>query len=162
MSITVRKTFSVDGAPTDVTSATIGVLRADTGATVVAAGTAMTHSATGIYSYTFDEPTTGLTYTATFTFVFGGNTTTWEETINGSVDEQIPLPTLTGDYLVDTFNSLIVERLRVSRQGPWVSYSVHGHALKKSEYLIDLDKRIALLRKEIAQSIPVEEIVIGI
>lgn len=158
MSITVTKTFKVDGTPTDVTSFTIGVLRADTGAVVVAAATAMDHDGTGIYSYSWEEPTSGISYTVTFTVVYGGDTTTWEETVEGSSSDTIPLPVLTGDNLVDTFNSLIVERLRVSRAGPKISYQVHGHRVDWNQYLKYLDERILQLRKEIAAATPVEEI----
>ena len=161
MAITVRKTFSVDGTPTDVTSFTIGVLRADTGATVVAAGTAMTHSGTGVYTYSFDEPTTGLTYTVTYAATYNSITTTWEETVEGSAQEQIVMPELTGDDLVDTLNSLVIERLRVARAGPKPSYRLHSHEVDWSTYLKYLDDRIMALRREIAMASPVEEIGLG-
>lgn len=61
--------WKVEGVLTDVTSVVLadptnayGVKRTDTGAVVVAAGTAMSHDATGVYSYTFTEPAAGLTY----------------------------------------------------------------------------------------------------
>jgi len=161
MAITVRKTFSVDGTPTDVTSFTIGVLRADTGATVVAAGTDMTHSGTGVYTYSFDEPTIELTYTVTYAVTYNSITTTWEETVEGSVEKQIVMPELTGDDLVDTLNSLVIERLRVARAGPKPSYTLHGHRVEWTEYLKYLDDRIMALRREIAMASPVEEIGLG-
>ena len=61
--------FKINGVLTDATSvvlsdsgATYGVRRKDTSAVVVAAGTAMTHGATGTYSYSFTDPEAGLTY----------------------------------------------------------------------------------------------------
>src|SRR4051812_25312199 len=43
-------------------AATYGVRRADTNAVVVAAGTAMTHGATGTYTAAFTDPAAGLVY----------------------------------------------------------------------------------------------------
>ena len=153
---TIRKTFEVVGVRTDVTSFTLGIVRADTGAVVVAAGTAMTNTATGVYEYTFT--TTGVDYTASFVAVYGGNAISWTETISTDVEETIPLPALTGDYLIDTINSLLCERLRLARNGPHPSYSVHGHNFAWTAYLTYLDKRIEALRKELAQTLPWEEI----
>jgi len=158
MSITVAKTCEIDGVRTDVTTFTIGVVRTDTGAVVTAAGTAMTKTATGTYEHSFEQPSTGLTYTATFSLVYGGRTIAWEESITGDVGETIPLPALTGDYLIDTINSLLCERLRLARNGPHPSYSVHGHKFSWTEYLKYLDSRIEALRKELAQTLPWEEI----
>ena len=74
----VRKTFKVDGVPTNVTSArlsdptgTFGVKRNDTDAVVVADGTVMTLVSTGTYQYEFsDSP--GVAYTAYLEFVYQG------------------------------------------------------------------------------------------
>lgn len=81
MAVTLTKTFTVDGVATDVTScvlsnsaATAGVIRTDTDAVVVADGTAMTKISTGQYSYSFDEPASGLTYEVYFEWIFGGET----------------------------------------------------------------------------------------
>lgn len=76
----VRKTFKVDGVPTNVTSAklsdptgTFGVKRNDTDAVVVADNTSMTLVSTGTYQYEFtDVP--GVAYTAYVEFVYGGAT----------------------------------------------------------------------------------------
>jgi hypothetical protein len=68
---TIRVNFKYNDVLTDPTSvvlsnaaATYGVKRDDTGATVVAAGTAMTKVAAGQYEHTFTEPVAGLEYTA--------------------------------------------------------------------------------------------------
>ena len=77
----VHRTFKVEGVLTDATSAKLsdptgayGVRRNDTGAVVVADGTAMSHVATGQYSYSFAEPAVGLSYQAWVEFVYAGNT----------------------------------------------------------------------------------------
>ena len=68
---TITYTTKLAGVLTNVTSvvlsneaATIGIKRNDTGATVVAAGTAFTNSATGTYTYTFTAPSENIFYTA--------------------------------------------------------------------------------------------------
>lgn len=79
MSRTVRKTFSVNGTPTDVTSAvlsdptgTYGVKRNDTDAVVVADGTAMTRVSAGTYEYEFTD-VAGVAYSAYVEFVYEGH-----------------------------------------------------------------------------------------
>jgi len=80
MSRIVRKTFKVDGVPTNVTTAklsdptgTYGVKRNDTNAVVVADNTSMTLVSTGTYQYEFtDLP--GVAYTAYVEFVYDGAT----------------------------------------------------------------------------------------
>jgi hypothetical protein len=66
----IRKTFKVDGVPTDVDAAllsdptgTFGVKRNDTSAVIVADGTAMTRVAAGTYEYEFSD-VVGVAYTA--------------------------------------------------------------------------------------------------
>src|SRR6185312_13133306 len=83
--LTLRKTWNVDGIPTDPTSivlrdptAAYGVKRDDTGAIVVAAGAAMTHVATGVYEYTVDVADPGTTYTAWIEVVYAGETFRFE------------------------------------------------------------------------------------
>ena len=82
---TVYGRFKIDDVLTDVTTATVGVTRTDTGADVVTAGTAMTHDGTGLYSHAFTDPAYGLTYTATMTFVYNGATYSAQKTITGPV-----------------------------------------------------------------------------
>jgi hypothetical protein len=80
MSRVIRKTFKVDGVPTNVTSAllsdptgTYGVKRNDTNAVVVADGTAMTLVSTGTYQYEFTD-VVNVAYTAYVEFVYDGAT----------------------------------------------------------------------------------------
>jgi hypothetical protein len=157
MSVTIHKTFKVDGVLTNAASFTFGVIRTDNDAVVVPTGTALTRPSAGTYEYTFDEPASSLTYTITFICTYGGGSQEWSESVTGSV-EHIAMPELTGDNLVDTFNALIVERLRVSRDGPKVEYNLHGHNVKWTAYLADLDRRIMALRREIAAAAPFEDV----
>ena len=76
----ISKLFKVDTVLTNVTSAklsdptgTYGVKRNDTSAVVVADGTAMTNSATGMYEYSFTD-VEGVAYTAYVEFVYAGAT----------------------------------------------------------------------------------------
>jgi hypothetical protein len=92
MSITFYRTWEVEGVPTDPdaiptlsnSAATIGIKRNDTGVSVVAAGTALTKVSTGVYSYTFDEPAVGLTYTAYIRIVYLSAVYIFEVTITGT------------------------------------------------------------------------------
>ena len=76
----IRKTWTVDDVLTNVTSAvlsdptgTYGIKRNSDDVAVVADGTAMTNSATGIYEYTFSD-TEDLAYTAYVEIVYDGST----------------------------------------------------------------------------------------
>lgn len=94
MAITIRFTLKNrdTGAYVDPTSLVLsdptgayGIKRDDTGATVVADGTAYTTKiGTGQYYYTLTEPATGLTYTGYWEFVYGGETHFIEFTESGS------------------------------------------------------------------------------
>lgn len=162
--VTVRKTFYVNGVATAVTSFTLGVTRSDGGAIVVATGTAMTavSGETGTYEYTFTAPAASLTYHLSFVITAAdGNVYNLTDSFEDEGNEDVPLPALTGDNLVDTFNSLIVERLRVSRAGSRPNYSLHGHRVDFASYLKYLDDRIMALRREIAAANPWEEIGVG-
>lgn len=77
---TVQKSWKVEGVLTNVTTAllsdptgTYGVKRNDTDAVVVADGTAMTNSATGVYDYSFTD-IQDIAYTAYVEIVYSGNT----------------------------------------------------------------------------------------
>lgn len=76
----IIKTWLVEGVLTNVTTAklsdptaTYGVKRNDTSAVVVADGTAMTNSSTGVYEYSFTD-IQDIAYTASVEFVYDGNT----------------------------------------------------------------------------------------
>jgi hypothetical protein len=68
-STTLSFTFDLGAGLTDADAVVLadpagafGIRRADTGATVVAANTAMTHAGTGVYTHTFTDPAPGLVY----------------------------------------------------------------------------------------------------
>lgn len=80
----ISKTWRVDGVLTNVTTAklsdptgTYGVKRNDTSAVIVADGTAMTNTSTGVYEYSFTD-TDGISYTAYVEIVYGGATYRFE------------------------------------------------------------------------------------
>lgn len=86
----IRKRFKVDGILTDMTSViltneagTIGVIRNDTDAEVVAPGTAMTRTAAGRYEYEFADPAGGLTYTYWFQIVYADEISYVQDTLTG-------------------------------------------------------------------------------
>ena len=90
-SVTIRRTFMVNGVLTDVTSMTLtnpagtkGVVRNDTGASVVAPGTAMVKTSTGTYEKDFTEPVAGLTYTSYVRAVYNGVNYDDERTVEGT------------------------------------------------------------------------------
>jgi hypothetical protein len=79
--ITIRERFTINGVLVDVTSmalsnaaGTIGVMRNDTGGVVVADGTPLVKTDTGIYEYVFTEPAPGLVYTLYLEYVYEGVT----------------------------------------------------------------------------------------
>jgi hypothetical protein len=113
MAITIQRTWSVAGLPTDVTTAlisdptgTFGIKRDDTGAVVVADGTAMTKVSTGNYEYTFNEPDSTITYTAYVEFVYQGSTYHFEHDIPASVGGDTALGT-TFAKLADAVNDFL-------------------------------------------------------
>lgn len=80
-STSIDFSWSVNGVPADVTSVVLadpanayGVRRTDTNAIVVAAGTALAHNGTGLYSYAFTDPAQGLTYSYYLKVVYVGAT----------------------------------------------------------------------------------------
>ena len=100
----IQKTWRVEGVLTNVTSAklsdptgTFGIKRNDTSAVVVADGTNMTNSATGIYEYSFED-VQDVAYTAYVEFVYAGSTFHFE------VD--LPARTETG-LMVASYSSLL-------------------------------------------------------
>lgn len=149
--ITLRKVFKVAGVATDVTSFTLGVTRTDTNGVVVASGTAMTRVSTGTYEYSLTPPASGLTYSITYVAVYQSQTFTFTDTYVDTGEDEIPLPALTGDATYDTLQSLQIERLRVARAGPKVTYSLHNHRVDWNAYMKELDARILALRVELAQ-----------
>ena len=82
--------FNVNGAPANVTSAVLrdptsafGVRRTDTGATVVAAGTALTYQSLGTYAHAFTDPAAGLVYNYWVEAVYNAVTYRFEKNLSG-------------------------------------------------------------------------------
>lgn len=101
---TISQTFLVGSTPTNVTTAklsdptgTYGIKRNDTDATVVADGTNLTNSSTGVYEYTFTA-LDGIAYTAYVEFVYDGDTIYKEI--------QIPAASSTG-AMICSYSSLL-------------------------------------------------------
>jgi len=95
---TITKTIRIDGVLTDPTSVKLsdadeayGVKRNDTGAAVVADGTAMTNLSTGVYSYTFTDPADDLTYTYSLEVVYSGETYWIADTFSGPTSTTEPI-----------------------------------------------------------------------
>lgn len=87
---TIRFRFKVGGVLTDADSVLLadqddvyGVKRADTNAVVVAAGEEMDRVSLGVYSYTFDDPASGLDYTYFVRAVRGARTISVQKSIRG-------------------------------------------------------------------------------
>jgi len=85
---TIKRNWKVNGVLTSATSAVLsdatgayGIKRDDTDAVVVAAGTAMTESATGEYEYSFTEPAAGLSYTCWVTITYNESVYRFEHDI---------------------------------------------------------------------------------
>lgn len=87
---TINFKFKINGVLTDATTvklsdptATFGVKRTDTDATVVADDTTMTHDGTGLYSHTFTDPAAELTYNYFVEVVYAGATYYFERNLSG-------------------------------------------------------------------------------
>ncbi len=74
----------INGSLADADAVTIGIVRTDTSAVVVAPGTAVTHTGTGTYTYTVTDPAYGLTYVATWAVTIQGETYTVAQTKAGT------------------------------------------------------------------------------
>ena len=88
----IIKTWKVEGVLTNVTTAklsdptgTYGVKRNDNSAVIVADGTSMTSSATGVYEYSFAD-VQDLAYTAYVEFVYAGSTFHFEVDLAARAD----------------------------------------------------------------------------
>jgi len=98
--LTLTETFKKNGALIEVESCilsdptdTFGVKRDDTDEVIVVNNTPMTKVGTGIYTYSFDEPTgeTGLTYTYWVEWVYEGRTYHTQHSATGAVEDDLAL-----------------------------------------------------------------------
>lgn len=150
--LTIRKTWKVNGVMTNPTSMTLGIVRDDTGAIVLAAGTAMTVVATGVYEYTLASVDGGTAYTATVTVVYAGQTYT--EQVN-AIPDVTPESATYPDSLTDCLNQLASLMLQITLT-PKPSYTVHNHSYSWTEYQEMLGRQMEQLTKLISQGNPFE------
>jgi hypothetical protein len=157
--LTIRKTWTVDGTPTDPTSVvlrdpanTYGIRRDDTHAVIVAAGTAMTHVATGVFEYTVPSVDGGTTYTAWIEVVYAGETYRFEVTAVPGVDTA----TITYPDGLKTILDQLVSLYAQITLSPKPSYNVEGNLYRWREYQQMLGLQIEQLTKLIAQANPFE------
>lgn len=79
----IKFAFNVADASLDSTP-TLSIVRTDTGATVVSAGTLMTDDGNGDYHYDFDADIAGVSYQATFVAMFNSRPITWSSSVKTS------------------------------------------------------------------------------
>jgi hypothetical protein len=152
MQLTIRKTWNVNGTPTAPASITLGIVQDNTGAQVVAAGTAMNQVAAGVYEYTLATVDGGTTYTATITVVYGGETYTFGVT---AVPEVAPADVKWPDGFQVILDQLMGLAALITLN-PNPTYSVRGHSYRKGEYLEILGRQIEQFTKLNAQAHPFE------
>ena len=121
---TIKKRFLVDGVATDPTSiklsdatATYGVRRTDTSATVVADNTAMTKVSTGVYTHTFTDPASDLTYEYVVEIVYAGETYRFRGTVAGGTSDSENLYDLTkyiAPYVGGVPDEILKQQLRIA------------------------------------------------
>jgi hypothetical protein len=151
-SLTIRKTWNVNGVPAAPESICLGIVQDNTGAQIVANGTAMTALATGVYQYTLDSVDGGTTYTATIVVAYGGETYTF-----GVV--AVPQVTPAEITWPDGFQTILNQLLSLAAQitlSPNPTYSVKGHSYEKGEYLEILGRQIEQFARLNAQAHPFE------
>jgi hypothetical protein len=162
--LTIRKTWTVDGTPTDPTSIVLrdptnsyGIKRNDTGATIVPAGTAMTQVATGVFEYTAANVENGTTYTAWIEIVYAGDTFRFEVTAVPGVD----FASLTYPDGLKTILDQLVSLYAQVTLSPKPSYNVEGNIYRWREYQQMLGAQIEQLTKLISRANPFEIVTRG-
>ena len=150
--LTIRKTWTVNGTPTNVTTITLGIVRDDTQATVLASGTAMNLVATGVYEYTLANIDGGTTYTATVVVTYDGQTFT--ETVVAAPDVT-PATAVYPDSLPAALNQLMALLLLITLN-PKPSYHAYGRSYSWNEYQEMLTRQMEQITKLIAQANPFE------
>jgi hypothetical protein len=162
--LTIRKTWTVNGTPTNPTSIVLrdptgayGIKRDDAGAVIVAAGTAMTQVSTGVFEYTVAAADPSTTYTAWIEIVYGGETFFFEVTAVAGVD----VATATfPDGLTTILNQLTSLYVQITLQ-PKPTYAVEGNHYRWTEYQEMLGRQIEQLTKLISRAQPFEIVTKG-
>ncbi len=157
--LTIRKTWTVNGTPTDPTSIILrdptgayGIKRDDTGAVIVAAGTAMSQTATGVFEYTVSGVDASTTYTASIEIVYAGETYHFEITAIAGVDvANVTFP----DGLKTILDQLTSLYVQITLQ-PKPTYAVEGNHYRWTEYHEMLGRQIEQLTKLTSRACPFE------
>ena len=91
--LTISQNWEVNGTPTNATSVTYGLVRNDSGATVVSPGTPLPQTGTGVYSQILNGIDGTTTYTATCIVTAGGQTFTFTTNVcRSSPQTRLPGP----------------------------------------------------------------------
>jgi hypothetical protein len=151
-SLTIRKTWNVNGVPTDPDSMSLGIVEDDNQAVVVAAGTAMNRVAAGVYEYTLAPVAGNTTFTATIVVAYGGETYTF---VVVAVPEVTPASIEWPHGFRTILNQLMALAVQITLN-PNPTYTVHGHHYQKGEYLEILGRQIEQFTKLDAQAHPFE------
>ena len=150
--LTIQKTWNVNGVPTNPTSMTLASLVENDNSAVIASGVAMTQIGTGVYQYTNSSINGGTTYTATITVVYASQTYTESLIVAPDVT---PSAATYPASLTSVLNQLTALLLQITLT-PKPSYSVHGHTYSWTEYQEMLTRQMEQVTKLIAQANPYE------
>lgn len=150
--LTVRKTWNVNGIPTNPTSMTLGIVEDDNQAVILAPGTAMTQVAAGVYEYTLATVAGNTTYTCTIVVAYNGETYTF---VVVAVPEVVPA-SIEWPHGFRTILNQLMALAALITLNPNPTYTVRGHAYKKGEYLEILGRQIEQFTKLNAQAHPFE------
>ncbi len=152
MQLTLRKTWNVNGVPTNPTSVVLTSLVEDDNQAEIASNAPMSPVATGVYQYVNAAVAGGTTYTATITILYNGQTYTESVVcVPEVVPAQIEWP--------HGFQTILSQLMALAAQitlNPNPSYNVHGHSYQKGEYLEILGRQIEQFTKLNAQAHPFE------
>jgi hypothetical protein len=144
--LTIRQTWNIKGIPTSPASITLGIVEDDNQAVVVAAGTAMTQVATGVYEYTAPAVNGGTTYTATIVVTYSGETYTF--VVAAAPDVEVAAADYPGS-LVAARNQCAALLVQITlNQKP--SYRAYGRTYSWTEYQALLARQIEDLNRLIA------------
>jgi hypothetical protein len=157
--LTIRKTWNVNGLPANPESIVLcdptgayGIQRDDTAAVIVAAGTAMSPVATGVYEYTVTGVDAGTTYTAWIEIAYSGETYRFEVAAVAGVDvASVHYP----DGLRTILDQLTALYAQITLQ-PKPTYNVEGNHYRWTEYQELLGRQIEQLTKLLARAYPFE------
>ena len=156
MQLTIRKTWNVNGTPTNATVDHAGRGPRRHRRVVLAAGTAMPAVATGVYEYTLPAVDGGTTYTATI-MVVG---TARRSPRPWSACRKSRRPRSSGPTASHDPQSAHGPG-RADHAQPEPDLPVHGHTYSKGEYLEILGRQIEQFTKLNAQAHPFEIVTRG-